>query len=126
MSRHQPVNLFSKLLILAALVTLSGTRSVIAQARESTAPYLYYFDSERSAFVVERADGTDSRILGQNLMSSDVDTVDGAGWSPSGKWFAWTATHTYQLPDSAVTGGLGFDPFVIRVFRTLRETPYIR
>src|SRR5258708_37492623 len=113
MRRHQAVNLFRKLLTLAVLLTLLGTLSGIAQARVSNAPYVYYFDSERPAFVVERTDGTDSRSLGGNLMPSGVDTVDGAGWSPSGNWFAWTATHTYQYPDSVVTGGLGFDPFVV-------------
>ncbi|HML22848.1 MAG TPA: hypothetical protein PKD09_14450, partial [Aggregatilinea sp.] len=31
---------------------------------ESDAPYIYYYSSDHNAFVIERADGTDTRLLG--------------------------------------------------------------
>ncbi len=58
---------------------------------ESDAPYIYYYSDLLNAFVIERADGTDSRTLGDDLIPEDTNTIAGAGWSPSGEWFAWTA-----------------------------------
>src|SRR5690606_39134918 len=65
-----------------------------ASSQSEAAPYLYYFSEERHAFVIERADGTDSRLLGQgsipiNAVGADgADGADGA-WSASGEYFAW-------------------------------------
>ena len=39
--------------------------------------------------VVERADGTDSRVIGKGLVPVEHGQVRGGGWSPSGKWLAW-------------------------------------
>ncbi len=58
-----------------------------AQSEEPT-PYLYYFSDFLNTIVIERADGTDSRTLGEGLMPPGTDIVTGA-WSPSGEWFAW-------------------------------------
>jgi hypothetical protein len=55
----------------------------------SDAPYIYYYSSEHDAFVIERADGTDTHLLGEGTSGG----VDGPGWSPSGKWFAWTTSN---------------------------------
>src|SRR5262245_6691333 len=60
------------------------------QAQDSSAPYLYYFDSFVQAVIVERADGTDSRLLGAETIP-DTSYVTGPGWSPSGRWLAGTS-----------------------------------
>ena len=61
------------------------------------APYLYYFANDLNAFIIERADGTDRRIFAENVMPTETISVNGAGWSPSGNWFAWTAVQgTYE------------------------------
>jgi hypothetical protein len=38
--------------------------------------------------IIERADGTDSRIIGQDVIPAGLTGLDGGGWSPSGKYFA--------------------------------------
>lgn len=59
---------------------------------EDLPPYLYYYSDVLNAFVIERADGTDSRVLGAGLMPSETNhVVIDPGWSPSGDWFAWTS-----------------------------------
>ncbi|MCI0714453.1 MAG: hypothetical protein L0154_30140 [Chloroflexi bacterium] len=100
------------LCVLAAILLLPQVE-LKAQDSASDAPYLYYYDETVRAFVVERADGTDRHLLGQELMADlplpgtpypnpendyiREDTVygglyvDGPGWSPSGEYFAWTA-----------------------------------
>lgn len=62
------------------------------EAQTSDAPYLYYYSKPLNAFVIERADGTDSRTLGENVLPADAEVVYGS-WSPSGKWLAW---HTFS------------------------------
>lgn len=56
-------------------------------------PYLYYFDSAQRAFIIERADGTDRRILGAGLLDDDEGgvVISGPGWSPEGRWLAFVA-----------------------------------
>ncbi|GIK67242.1 MAG: hypothetical protein BroJett018_50360 [Chloroflexota bacterium] len=59
-------------------------------------PYVMaYNDQPAPHFVIERADGLDSRIFGEGLMPEDTNVVSGPGWSPSGQWFAWTANTSY-------------------------------
>ena len=69
--------------VLALLLAISP-----ASSQPEPAPYLYYFSEERHAFVIERADGTDSRLLGQGSIPINAVGADGA-WSPSGEYFAW-------------------------------------
>ncbi|MCI0712230.1 MAG: hypothetical protein L0154_18900 [Chloroflexi bacterium] len=54
-------------------------------------PYLYYFDSARRAFIVERADGADRRILGEGVLDDEEGAVviSSPGWSPDGRWLAF-------------------------------------
>ncbi len=76
--------------LLVALLPFST--AVPARGQSSNAPYIYYYSDEINAFIIERADGTDTRILGAGLMpplGGDLAYVSGPGWSPSGKWFAW-------------------------------------
>jgi len=66
----------------------------------SDAPYLYYYSRMANAIIVEKADGSDSRILGSGLMPTAHDSANKITWSPSGKWVAWL---------SAIAGGtLGY------------------
>jgi hypothetical protein len=59
---------------------------------EELPPYLYYYSDVLNAFVIERADGTDSRVIGGGLMPSETNhVVIDPGWSPSGNWLAWTS-----------------------------------
>lgn len=53
----------------------------------SDAPYIYFYSDILNAFVVERADGTNSHVLGKGIFDHDVQLFDGAGWSSSGEWF---------------------------------------
>jgi hypothetical protein len=83
-----------KYLILVTILFLLAS-TTIAQDAESPpatqddAPYLYYYSQALNSVVIERADGTDSRIIGQGLVDEDVVFVYRPGWSPDGQWFAW-------------------------------------
>jgi WD40 repeat protein len=63
----------------------------VTEGQDSPPPYLYYYSSSLNAFVIERADGTDSRILGRGITPHDELAYPAPGWSPSGKWFVWTS-----------------------------------
>lgn len=80
------------------LVILIQT-DVYAQSEDN--PFLYYYSFQQEAFIVERVDGSDSRILAgytlpeQHIVAADgIGIIDGDGWSASGKWFAWTSRTT--------------------------------
>ena len=53
---------------------------------EDDVPYIYYYSNVLNGIVIERADGTDSRIIGQGLVDEDVAAIYGPGWSPDGRW----------------------------------------
>lgn len=81
--------------ICIVLVTLAN-QSPIAEG-QSNAPFIYYYSPSQKAFVIERADGSESRILTSYAFPEDTQGdawVTGPGWSSSGQWFAWTATTT--------------------------------
>jgi WD40 repeat protein len=63
-------------LVVFALLSVSGVR---AQAEQP--PYIHYFDHLRGGLVIERADGTDSRMIPDVPMTAGPPV-----WSPSGKW----------------------------------------
>ncbi len=78
--------------LVVVAVLLLGLGMVRGQGdAPSEAPYLYYYSDVLNAFVIERADGSDSRMIGQNIMPEVRNLFTGPGWSPSGDWFAWTA-----------------------------------
>lgn len=89
-------------LILILIVCLSVIPTAAQDETSSDAPYIYWYNDYLNAFVIERADGTDSRIFGEGLMPSNTNNVDGPGWSPSGKWFAWTSSmvEAYSVSNS--------------------------
>lgn len=69
---------------IALLVILTFT-ALRAQAQDASAPYIYYYDPLQQGLVVERADGTDSRVY-QNV-TDYRRYVQKPIWSASGKWF---------------------------------------
>lgn len=57
---------------------------------QSNPPVLFYYSADQGSFIVERADGTETRILTNFKEPCNGCEIMGPGWSPSGKWFAWT------------------------------------
>jgi len=79
---------------LMVIILLLGYVPVRAQNTPiAHTPYLYYFSHTLNAFVIERADGSDSRLLGQGVMPNtergDYWDVADAQWSASHRWLAW-------------------------------------
>jgi hypothetical protein len=52
------------------LVLLITGLAVPVSAQESPAPYIYYFDG--TGFVIERADGSNARMLGKGISKSSL------------------------------------------------------
>lgn len=88
------------------LITVIFTVSQVGQASpfqaDSEAPLIYYYSSLSQAFIIERADGTNSQILTSftpppawDSENSQPMVVVGPGWSPSGNWLAWTTDLPY-------------------------------
>lgn len=87
-------------LVLASLATSTTAPS----AASEDVPYLYYYSDLLHSFVIERADGTDSRTLAAGVMPVEHSIMRGPGWSPSGRWFAWTSSE-YRGPGYAPAQG---------------------
>jgi WD40 repeat protein len=81
----QLIKHFSFFFILILLLAPAST-----QAQDNAAPYLYYYDNYVHAVIVERADGTDSHLLGAGIIP-EAPYITGPGWSPSGHWLAGTS-----------------------------------
>ena len=88
------------------LITVIFTVFQVGQASpfqvDSEAPFIYYYSDSLQAFIIERADGTDSQILiaftpppAWDWENSQPMVVIGPGWSPSGNWLAWTTDLPY-------------------------------
>ncbi|MCC6802668.1 MAG: hypothetical protein IT319_07270, partial [Anaerolineae bacterium] len=82
------------LLILAGLLFSLCFSFGLVAAQNEPAPFLYYYSEVERTFVIERADGTDSRVLPQVEMPENTTDVRIVGWSPSGEWLAWTSRST--------------------------------
>lgn len=80
------------LVILAAVFPTLRPTAAQSPQQNNDMPYLMAFsNSPAPHFVIERADGSDSRDFATDLMPPNTNVVNGAGWSPAGDWFAWTA-----------------------------------
>ena len=62
-----------------------------ASGGDDTVPYIYYHANIANAIVVERADGTDSRLIAPDAMPRDSTVISDLDWSPSGEWMAWSS-----------------------------------
>ena len=79
-------------LILLLILPMTSQTATVAPPDDAPAPYIYYYSEALNGIVIERADGTDSRIIGQGLVDEDVNFIYGPGWSADGTWFAWRTT----------------------------------
>lgn len=78
-----------KMSLFAILIMLSmGLRAAVA---EDTPSYLYYYSRMLGGIIIERADGTDSRLIGADVIPPGMDGLRGLGWSPSGRYFLATS-----------------------------------
>lgn len=71
-----------------------------ADAQEPTNPYIYYYSDALNAFIIERADGTDARLLAEGVMPENHNAIDSVDWSPSGTYMAWRS-HSFSGGPSA-------------------------
>lgn len=105
----------SKLFILLSLSALIWCSIAFAQDEN---PYIYYYSDEHQAFVIERADGTDTRVI--MFMPAEAGSqFSGPGWSPDGEWFAWFATRrwfSYPLYNVAVV-----NPSTVQTLSTIHR-----
>jgi WD40 repeat protein len=67
-----------RVLLVIFFTLLSGSG---VGAQEALPPYIHYFDHLRGGLVIERADGTDSRMIPDVPMDAGPPV-----WSPSGRW----------------------------------------
>jgi hypothetical protein len=97
-----------RVLALPVLIVV-GASSITSKVQAAVnAPFLYYYSQEQAAFIVERADGSDHRILVAYSLAPDSNPtgevhtiIIGPGWSPSGNWFTWRETTNYGGVSSA-------------------------
>jgi hypothetical protein len=75
---------------------------VVTPSTAQSPPYLYYYSRLLGGIIIERADGTDSRIIGQDVIPAGLTGITGAGWSPSGKYFAVTGVN-YEVSPQRIT-----------------------
>lgn len=79
-------------LVSGVLLPLTGPpQAVRSQADADLAPYLYYHSDLAGGMVLERADGTDSRMLVEDVSSPGAPTRHSSliEWSPSGQYYLW-------------------------------------
>jgi hypothetical protein len=121
--------------VLFVLISLLPVHLARGQDSFSDAPYLYYYSDDLMAFVIERADGTDSRVFGDGLMKLTGEAwlqpfapegrhslhIEGPGWSPSGQWFAWTAAERQNLGGPWIRSW--YQMYLINVDGTRLPTP---
>lgn len=126
--------LFKRLLLIGLVFSLAliyiPEISGLIQAQtptndENDAPYIYYYSNRYEAFVIERADGTDRRIFGENLINYDdyrlLDfnghllegdfRANDYGWSPSGDWYAGEIVRVVTV--GGTPSGETIKPFII-------------
>jgi hypothetical protein len=96
MARLRSLFIFISLLIISPSPSLS--------ADDSTAPYIYYYANTANAIVVERADGSDSRLIATGAMPPEHSVISDLDWSPSGEWMAWRSS-TYNGPGAPAFKG---------------------
>ena len=112
-------------LLLALLIPVADRPHTQAQTAESDAPFLYYYSPIHNAFVIERADGTDRRILAEHHLPETGTSIHGPGWSPSGLWFAWDDLNYPRYTDSSTLYVVGADGGEVMTW-TINERGSIR
>ena len=74
------------LLVCCLLLTLMV--APISAQDNGEPPYLFYYSRILGGLIIERADDTDSRLIAEDVIPSGYAGIAGAGWSPSGRYFA--------------------------------------
>lgn len=88
--------------LIGLFLVLLPSPSIAAQSSDNNAPFIYYWAEEHRAFVIERADGTDSTLFGQGVMPETDCCARDAQWSPSGRWMGWFTTEAPYRPGNGV------------------------
>ncbi|MCI0714038.1 MAG: hypothetical protein L0154_28035 [Chloroflexi bacterium] len=93
-------DLTRKILLIAIILTsfLNNNHMSLAQPE---IPDIWYFSHNNQAFIIERADGEFTRILATHKKAKNGDYAV-AGWSSSGRWFAWSTEPSSDLPEIPV------------------------
>ena len=94
-------------LFLISFVLLSPLSITQAQVDDEP-PYLYYYSRMLGGIIIERADGTDSRHIGADVIPPGATGLADPGWSPSGNYFA-----TYQIISYGLSGNATANASVI-------------
>lgn len=97
-------------LILVFLMLMFLSAPLEAQT-ESDMPYLYYYSRMFGGLVIEHPDGTDSRLIGEDVIRPNLYSIAGPGWSPSGRFFAGFGYDRSNEPTPDSTR----NPFIIDV-----------
>ncbi|MCI0713444.1 MAG: hypothetical protein L0154_25025 [Chloroflexi bacterium] len=79
------------IVLLICVLLLAAMPLSPIETAQSDAPYIQYYSPSHDAFIIEGADGTDSRLFGGEWIPEGTTRFAGAGWSPSGEWFAFMA-----------------------------------
>ncbi len=67
--------------------------SLVSAQADSNAPYLYYYSRMLGGIIIEHPDGSDSRLIGSDVIPPNLTGIEGPGWSASGKYFAASAVY---------------------------------
>lgn len=70
------------------LILIVVASSAASAQTDNAPPYLYYYSRLFGGIIVERADGSDSRLIGADVIPPGTSGIGGPGWSPSGNYFA--------------------------------------
>ncbi len=83
--------------LLSSLIVAFGSDTLNAVHASSSAPFLYYYSDFVHGVVIERADGTDSRVIGANAMNQNLFVAE-LTWSASNTWLAWRGEFGMNAP----------------------------
>jgi hypothetical protein len=103
-SRYLTILVTFLVFILLGTVLLKMPQFAATSRSNEPIPYIYYYSDLHHAWVIERADGSDSRLLAQGVMPSETYGISSASWSPSGEWLAWTSYRWSEGGSSAKIG----------------------
>ena len=87
--------------------------AVLVAAQKSDAPFIFYYGA--GEIVIERADGTDRRVLGEGM---NLRTLNNLTWSSTGRWIAWDNI------DYDVYGDIAVDSIIISAVRYDNEQQF--
>ena len=77
-----------KFFMLVCLMSVLLGVSFAAAQKSDNVPYLYYYSRMLGGIIIEHPDGSDSRLIGADVIPPNLTGISGPGWSPSGKYFA--------------------------------------